>query len=197
MSRMPALYESIRIRVIRCAECVHARVRTLLRAASEFTKVLAVQAAPVVAGVAAGVAAVLAEPRTRSVTIAAVITVALGAEAALGLLVAALWVSAKIVVLTFLLDHSLRRLPWHRVAALRRGTRVAAAGMLFWVAALSFGLGHAVCPRPALAGAASPAAYVTTASGPAAGTVSTPAVNRNAQADRRSRRRPAAAAGLA
>jgi hypothetical protein len=150
VSRLYSLYQNVRARVVRPAAVIVSWLRALWEEAVDVVKFEAVRLAPVVTGVAAGVAAALAEPRTRSVTLAAVITVALGVEAgaALSLLAAALWLAVKCALLTYLLDCVLRKVPRHNFADIRRGARVAAAWFLFYVSALSFTLGHTVSPRP-------------------------------------------------
>jgi hypothetical protein len=151
MIRFYALLRRVRANVGRLAGSVGARVRAAIHTARSVVLDLAYAAAPALTGAITGVVTALSEcHQTRSVVVAAVIAVAVGVEsgAALSLLVAALWLSAKIVVLTFLLDHSLRRLPWHRVASLRRGVRVAAAALTLTVAAMFFSASHALGPRP-------------------------------------------------
>jgi hypothetical protein len=151
MNRCYALLRRVRANVVRLAGSVGAWVRAAINAARGSVLDLADEAIPALTGAIAGVVTALSEcHRTRSVVVAAVITVALGVEAgaALSLLVAALWVAVKVAVLTYVLDHSLRRLPWHRVAALRRGIRVAAAALTLTVAAMFFSASHALSPRP-------------------------------------------------
>jgi hypothetical protein len=198
MNRCYALLRRVRANVVRLAGSVGTRVRAAINAARGAVLDLADEAAPALTGAIAGVVTALSEcHRTRSVVVAAVITVALGVEsgAALSLLVAVLWLSAKIVVLTFLLDHSLRRLPWHRVAALRRGIRVAAAALTLTVGAMFFSASHALGPRPVTF----PDVPTTFASAPlvpeAAGVLSSPTAA--VAVDRNPRRPPAPARATA